>query len=224
MIELFEYGESILNLRRLNLISGFNGTGKTKLMNAIAAGARPSQRVHYLDIQRQFCHFAPSVPLGCDRMAHPGAQGTDFGESYALYMGDIFPYGETGAAQFANSPVVQMLRAIPGDALFVEKPELGLHPYSQAVLGRMLVAAAISGIQTFVETDSLHILNAVRLSVHGGKISPEHLKIYWIDPDKGILSPRCDRNGRIDRWPPGFFDRQDQDLIDILEPAERKNV
>lgn len=224
MIETIGYEKSTLDLRQLNLISGFNGTGKSRLMGEIAAEAQTVQRVYYLGVQRQFCHFDPSAPLGCERMAHPDARGAGFAESYALYMGEIFPYRETAAAQFANPPVVRMLRAQPGNALFVEKPELGLHPDSQSALGRMLVKAAVAGVQVFLETDSSHILNAVRVSVHGGILPPEDVKIYWIDPEAGIMSPRCDRNGRIDRWPTGFFDREDQDLYLILEPAKRKNV
>ncbi|MCU0515594.1 MAG: DUF3696 domain-containing protein, partial [Oscillatoria sp. Prado101] len=34
-----------------------------------------------------------------------------------------------------------------------------------------------------------------------------------------VVSPRIDRNGRIDRWPDGFFDEWDNSLEALLEPA-----
>lgn len=36
-----------------------------------------------------------------------------------------------------------------------------------------------------------------------------------------VVSPRIDRNGRIDQWPEGFFDTWDLTLNGLLEPAVR---
>ncbi|WP_223280272.1 DUF3696 domain-containing protein [Nostoc sp. PA-18-2419] len=34
------------------------------------------------------------------------------------------------------------------------------------------------------------------------------------------MSPPIDKNGRIDRWPDGFFDEWDNSLTVLLEPAK----
>ncbi|MEM7727589.1 MAG: DUF3696 domain-containing protein, partial [Cyanobacteria bacterium P01_A01_bin.45] len=34
-----------------------------------------------------------------------------------------------------------------------------------------------------------------------------------------VVSPIIDRNGRIDKWPDGFFDEWDKSLDGLLEPA-----
>ncbi|WP_375341177.1 DUF3696 domain-containing protein [Okeania sp. SIO1I7] len=35
-----------------------------------------------------------------------------------------------------------------------------------------------------------------------------------------VISPQIDRNGRIDKWPEGFFDEWDNSLEALLEPRE----
>ncbi|WP_242063480.1 DUF3696 domain-containing protein [Nostoc sp. FACHB-892] len=35
-----------------------------------------------------------------------------------------------------------------------------------------------------------------------------------------VISPRIDKDGRIDRWTDGFFDEWENSLIVLLEPAK----
>jgi predicted ATPase len=76
-----------------------------------------------------------------------------------------------------------------------------------------------------VETHSDHVLNGIRLAVHAGKLSPDEVDLHFFERKPqheqtcaGVISPRIDRNGRIDRWPEGFFDEWDKSLEALLEP------
>ena len=120
--------------------------------------------------------------------------------------------------------IVAVLAAKPGALLLIENPEAHLHPKGQAQMGELLARAASIGIQVIVETHSDHVLNGIRLAVHGGRLKPEDVTLNFFQHkqhpnDVLVVSPKIDRNGRIDQWPDGFFDEWDKSLDVLLEPA-----
>jgi predicted ATPase len=123
--------------------------------------------------------------------------------------------------------LVATLAAEPGSLLLIENPEAHLHPRGQALMGELLALAAAGGVQVVIETHSDHVLNGIRLAVHGGRIAPEAVRLHYFERrDMGgfaghvVTSPRIDRDGRIDDWPDGFFDQWDKSLEGLLEPRE----
>lgn len=121
--------------------------------------------------------------------------------------------------------LVAVLSSSPGDIVLIENPEAHLHPKGQVRLAELLARAGAVGIQVIVETHSDHILNGLRLAVHGGIIKPESVCIYYFSrlPEVGrvrsnVESPVIDRDGRLDRWPDGFFDEWDKSLERLLTP------
>ncbi|MGA1130647.1 MAG: AAA family ATPase [Prochlorotrichaceae cyanobacterium] len=123
--------------------------------------------------------------------------------------------------------LLAILSSLTGTLLIVENPEAHLHPKGQAMMGTLLALAASCGVQVLIETHSDHVLNGIRLAVHGGKIKPEEICFHFfqrIEKDNQalaqVVSPKIDRNGRIDRWPDGFFDEWDKSLDALLEPAQ----
>jgi predicted ATPase len=122
--------------------------------------------------------------------------------------------------------LVAILSSPPGTLILLENPEAHLHPRGQARIGRLLAIAASCGLQVLVETHSDHVLNGIRLAVHAGEIKPEDVSLNYFERlihDKqvlhGVVSPRLDRNGKIDYWPDGFFDEFDKNLAELLAPV-----
>ncbi len=122
--------------------------------------------------------------------------------------------------------IIAGLAATPGSLLMVENPEAHLHPRGQARMGEFLAMASQGGVQVLLETHSDHLLNGMRLAVHGGRVPPEDVAIHYFakEVDKGrsvhkVISPKVDRNGRIDTWPDGFFDEWDNALNHLIMPA-----
>ena len=122
--------------------------------------------------------------------------------------------------------ILAVLASPPGTLILVENPEAHLHPRGQAKMGELLALAGSCGIQVVIETHSDHVLNGIRLAVHGGKIKPENVQLHYFQRQEKqgqaftkVVSPRIDRNGRIDRWPDGFFDEWERSLDILLEPA-----
>jgi predicted ATPase len=130
--------------------------------------------------------------------------------------------------------LVAILSAQPGTLLLIENPEAHLHPQGQTQIGHLMALAANYGVQVVVETHSDHVLNGIRVAVHGGLLPPEDVKLHFFslqeyeqEPQSYILrchvtSPRIDRDGRIDHWPDGFFNEWDKNLRTLLRPGKNK--
>lgn len=125
--------------------------------------------------------------------------------------------------------LIVALSAGPGALLLIENPEAHLHPKGQGMMGDLLAQVAQSGVQVIIETHSDHVLNGIRLAVHGGgepsRLDAEKVRLHFFErretndgAEHVVESPRMDRDGRIDRWPEGFFDEWDKSLEALLEP------
>jgi predicted ATPase len=110
--------------------------------------------------------------------------------------------------------IVSGLIAKPGEVLIVENPEAHLHPRAQSRLVRFLAKVSRTGVQIFIETHSDHILNALRIAVYDMLITNEEANILYFPPEIGqpIIQIPIQENGRIENWPPGFFDQMDEDF------------
>ncbi|MEM7726812.1 MAG: DUF3696 domain-containing protein [Cyanobacteria bacterium P01_A01_bin.45] len=143
--------------------------------------------------------------------------------------GDSNPYRSTNVGfgiSYTLPIIVAVLSSEPGTLILVENPEAHLHPKGQAKMGELLALAASCNIQVVLETHSDHVLNGIRLAVHSGKIHPNSVQLHYLQrrENRGltvteVVSPIIDRNGRIDKWPDGFFDEWDKSLDGLLEPA-----
>ncbi|MBD2206194.1 DUF3696 domain-containing protein [Calothrix sp. FACHB-1219] len=122
--------------------------------------------------------------------------------------------------------IVAVLASEPDTLILVENPEAHLHPRGQAKMGELLALAASCGVQVVIETHSDHVLNGIRLAVHDGKLEPEDVQLHYFQRQEKqgqaytkVVSPHIDRDGRIDRWPDGFFDEWEKSLDALLEPV-----
>jgi predicted ATPase len=126
------------------------------------------------------------------------------------------------------SPAYQSLYTIlsalanPG-IILIELPELYLHPTTQSLLGRLLAESASPDRQIILETHSDHILTGIRLAVKDRAIQAEDVQLYHFDrylckgkPKFEMKCPKLYQDGGIDKWPEGFFDQNNHDLIQLL--------
>ena len=84
--------------------------------------------------------------------------------------------------------VVALLSAKPGQVLYVEQPEIHLHPRAQVAMARLLVNAANRGVVTVVETHSSLILVGVQSLVSEGVITPSQVKLHWFQRNDADLA------------------------------------
>lgn len=123
--------------------------------------------------------------------------------------------------------LVSVLSSKPGGMVILENPEAHLHPSAQAWMGVLLWRAASAGIQVIVETHSDHLLNAVRVEVHDGQVDANNCRIHFFHRDEAdrlqfrVTSPHLNAQGKLDRWPVGFFDQWDKAVARLIIPPKR---
>lgn len=145
-----------------------------------------------------------------------------FGSRTGLTSSESYRPTHVGFGLTYTLPIVVALVATPpGGLILVENPEAHVHPSGQAMLGRLMCLAAAGGAQVLVETHSDHVLNGVRIAAKDGVIDRDHLRLhFFVRGQAGLMnveSPVVEANGRLSRWPAGFFDQWDADLDRLVE-------
>jgi predicted ATPase len=119
--------------------------------------------------------------------------------------------------------IVAILSAASDTLILLENPEAHLHPRGQSKMGELIALAASCGIQIILETHSDHVLNGIRKAVKYKKLEADKVQINYFErylkkgqPTTEIITPRIYQSGGIDRWPDGFFDQAEKDLMDLL--------
>lgn len=104
--------------------------------------------------------------------------------------------------------LVALLVAKPGQLVYLEQPEIHLHPRAQEGLAQVLADAANRGVRVVLETHSELLLLTVQSLVAEGKLLPEKVKLHWFtrreDGITEIHSADLDRQGAFGDWPEDF--------------------
>ncbi len=160
--------------------------------------------------------------------SHPGMDLVRLKYSFTSGKMVSNPYRPTNVGfgiTYTLPVLVALLSAKRGTLLLVENPKAHLHPQGQVRIGELIARAVNGGVQIVLETHSDHVLNGIRLAVHSGKIEPNNVNLHYfrrgeIDGQAccEVMSPKIDHNGRIDKWPEGFFDELDKSLEALLQP------
>ena len=107
--------------------------------------------------------------------------------------------------------LVALLVAESGQLVYLEQPELHLHPRAQYELAKILTDAAKRGVRLVVETHSSLLLLMIQTLMAKGDLEPDLVKLHWFsrNPEDGmtaIQSADLDENGAFGDWPEDFGD------------------
>ncbi len=106
------------------------------------------------------------------------------------------------------SVLVALQVAQPGQMVYIEQPEIHLHPKAQVAMAQILANAAKRGVRVVVETHSDLLLIGIETLVAEGKLSPDLVKLHWFERDKRgvtkITSGDLDKDGAFGEWPEDF--------------------
>lgn len=124
---------------------------------------------------------------------------------------DTVSIADVGIGVSQTLPVlVALLAAKPGQLVYIEQPEIHLHPRAQTELAQVLAEAAERGVRVVVETHSSLLLLGIQTLVAEGKLSPDLVKLHWFEQNKKgsttIRSADLDEGGRFGDWPEDFGD------------------
>ncbi len=105
--------------------------------------------------------------------------------------------------------IVALLTAEPGQLVYIEQPEIHLHPLAQTAMAQILADAANRGVKVVAETHSSLLLLGIQSLVAEGKLSPDKVKLHWFkrraeDGVTEVSSADLDKAGAFGDWPEDF--------------------
>ena len=139
---------------------------------------------------------------------------------------DMVSIADVGFGVSQVLPVlVALIVAEPGQLVYLEQPELHLHPRAQTALAHELAAAAKRGVRVVAETHSSLLLLAVQTLVAEGKLSPELVRLHWFTRGENgatkIDTADLDEAGAYGNWPEDFDDVDLKAQSRYLDAADR---
>lgn len=118
--------------------------------------------------------------------------------------------------------LVEAFYAPPNSTVWMEQPEIHLHPQVQARLADAFISAVQAweggqprNVQLIVESHSEHFLSRLQRRVAEGVIAPEDVAIYFCKRSgkSAELQPlELDLYGNIQNWPDNFFGNEMEDI------------
>jgi predicted ATPase len=123
---------------------------------------------------------------------------------------DMVSIADVGFGVSQTLPVVVALReAKPGQLVYLEQPEIHLHPRAQTAMAKVLADAARRGVHVVAETHSALLILGIQTLVAEGKLAPELIKLHWFERKGGVTkikSADLDETGSFGDWPEDFAD------------------
>ncbi len=122
--------------------------------------------------------------------------------------------------------LVALVAAKPEQLVYLEEPEIHLHPRAQANLGEIIVDAANRGVRVVLETHSDLLLRRIQSLVAEDKISPDKVILHWFSRDENgftkITTANMDTAGAFGDFPEDFSEVDLQEESRYIEAAEAK--
>ena len=124
---------------------------------------------------------------------------------------DLVNIADVGFGVSQTLPILVALQvAEPGQLVYLEQPEIHLHPRAQFAMAQVLASAANRGVRVIAETHSNLLLLGVQALVAEGKLAPDKVKLHWFkrrhDGSTEISSADLDEAGAFGDWPEDFAD------------------
>ena len=127
---------------------------------------------------------------------------------------DLVSVADVGFGVSQTLPVLTALHvATPEHLVYIEQPELHLHPRAQVALAGVLARAVKRGVRMVIETHSPLLLLAVQAQVAKGEegLTPDEVKLHWFtrseeDGATSVSSADLDEGGSFGDWPEDFGD------------------
>jgi hypothetical protein len=138
------------------------------------------------------------VALKVGRLSHPTRGGAS----------DLVDIADVGFGLSQTLPVVVALHAAgPGQLVYLEQPEIHLHPRAQASMAQVIADAAARGVQVLLETHSSILLLAIQSLVAERRLDPKAVSLNWFSREGGethVTPGDLDARGAFGDWPEDF--------------------
>jgi hypothetical protein len=141
---------------------------------------------------------------------------------------DTVSIADVGFGVSQTLPVVVALHvATPENLVYLEQPEIHLHPRAQVAMAEVLARAVRRGCRLVVETHSPLLLLGLQTLVAKGELPSKDVILHWFtrsprDGDTDIKSAELDEAGAFGDWPEDFGDVTLRAEAEYLNAAEAR--
>ena len=140
---------------------------------------------------------------------------------------DMVSIADVGFGVSQTLPVVvALLTAKPGQLVYIEQPEIHLHPRAQHAMAGLIVRAANRGVRCVIETHSSILLLGIQSRVAKGEIDPKIALLHWFDRDDNgdthVTTREFTEAGQFGDWPADFADVSLHAQQEYLDAAAAK--
>jgi hypothetical protein len=123
--------------------------------------------------------------------------------------------------------LVALIEAKENQMVYIEQPELHLHPNAQYLLAKPFVDAVNRGVNVVMETHSSILLLAIQTAVANGELDPDKVSLNWFqrDPKTGYSTHSTGtlgKDGGFGEWPVDFDDVELRAARMFIEAQNRK--
>jgi predicted ATPase len=122
---------------------------------------------------------------------------------------DTVNIADVGFGVSQTLPVlVALLAAGRNQLVFIEQPELHLHPRAQVALADIIIQAAEQGVRPVIETHSSLLILALQTAIAEGRIAPDRVSLNWFTRDSigqtHVTEAQIGEDGSYGDWPEDF--------------------
>ncbi len=122
---------------------------------------------------------------------------------------DLVSIADVGFGVSQTLPVlVALLTAKPGQLVYIEQPEIHLHPNAQHAFAKIFAKAAKRGIIIIVETHSALLLQGIQTLIAQDELPANLVKLHWLQRnatgETTVTSADLDEAGAFGNWPEDF--------------------
>lgn len=123
---------------------------------------------------------------------------------------DLVSIADVGFGVSQVLPVLVALQVAQQDQIvYIEQPEIHLHPKAQASMAQLLVNAAKRGVRVVIETHSSLLLTSIQTLVASGEIDFDKVRLHWFSRNEKtgesqIATAQLSTSGALGDWPQDF--------------------
>lgn len=146
---------------------------------------------------------------------------------------DLVNIADVGFGVSQSLPViVALIAAKPGQLVYLEQPEIHLHPLAQRKLAVVLRDAVARGVVAVIETHSTLLLREVQTLIARGDLKKDDVALHWFERPQGgdgetnVIPAELDDNGSFGTWPVDFdeIDMASEDAyLDAVQARRASN-
>jgi len=97
----------------------------------------------------------------------------------------------------------------------------------QSRIGQFLAQMTAAGVQIIIETHSEHVINGIRIAAMKGVLSPDDVAINFFLRNQETEKVEVQQiglttSGDLTKFPAGFFDQTQQDLVELIKLKQSK--